>query len=403
MTQILRQNPDNVCQLQQSDDGGVTWTLAFDYALCSNLANADKALDEGINEIYRLLGDYDGTLGSIAPDMVYDSTATDEIRDLALCHATKEIVDIICEMELKRREVSPILTTVGQVGAVMAAILSIPSGGSSVVLFALGASLGAAIVGAGATIFSSFSDALLGNEEVREKVACCMYDSLKGQAPTLNPFLQSLNGCGFAGGSSEAQLRGAISGLLDEPHVYHTFINRLQQGYKYAEMGLVDCPCDSPMTYYFEANLANSECGFISIDTGNYDNYVSGTGYTEHDVNSTTSRIRTQYEFPEDVRITNQEMRFSKTPATGNGLRNLAWLNVNDQDIHEIYVTSGAAFPYPSTKTLSGDRSDVRAIRAFINSSGGQSSILLDRIRITIISDTYPQYLIDDGWNEYTP
>lgn len=33
----LRQNPDNPCQLQQSFDDGGTWTLAFDYSLCSNV------------------------------------------------------------------------------------------------------------------------------------------------------------------------------------------------------------------------------------------------------------------------------------------------------------------------------------------------------------------------------
>lgn len=33
---ILRQNPDNACQLQQSQDGGDTWSLAFDYSLCAN-------------------------------------------------------------------------------------------------------------------------------------------------------------------------------------------------------------------------------------------------------------------------------------------------------------------------------------------------------------------------------
>lgn len=31
----LRQNPDDPCQLQQSFDGGETWSLAFDYRLCS--------------------------------------------------------------------------------------------------------------------------------------------------------------------------------------------------------------------------------------------------------------------------------------------------------------------------------------------------------------------------------
>lgn len=31
---MLRQNPENPCQLQQSLDGGESWTLAFDYSLC---------------------------------------------------------------------------------------------------------------------------------------------------------------------------------------------------------------------------------------------------------------------------------------------------------------------------------------------------------------------------------
>lgn len=30
----LRQNPENACQLEQSTDGGLTWSLAFDYLLC---------------------------------------------------------------------------------------------------------------------------------------------------------------------------------------------------------------------------------------------------------------------------------------------------------------------------------------------------------------------------------
>lgn len=37
MAYQLRQNPANPCQLQQSLDGGVTWSLAFDYSLCANV------------------------------------------------------------------------------------------------------------------------------------------------------------------------------------------------------------------------------------------------------------------------------------------------------------------------------------------------------------------------------
>lgn len=34
MPYLLRQNPDNPCQLQQSQDDGETWTLAYDHSLC---------------------------------------------------------------------------------------------------------------------------------------------------------------------------------------------------------------------------------------------------------------------------------------------------------------------------------------------------------------------------------
>lgn len=37
MTFQLRQNPADPCQLQQSLDGGETWSLAFDYTLCSSV------------------------------------------------------------------------------------------------------------------------------------------------------------------------------------------------------------------------------------------------------------------------------------------------------------------------------------------------------------------------------
>lgn len=44
---MLRQNPENPCQLQQSLDGGESWTLAFDYSLCiPNLPASSWPSDE---------------------------------------------------------------------------------------------------------------------------------------------------------------------------------------------------------------------------------------------------------------------------------------------------------------------------------------------------------------------
>lgn len=44
---MLRQNPENPCQLEQSLDGGESWTLAFDYSLCTpNLPASSWPSDE---------------------------------------------------------------------------------------------------------------------------------------------------------------------------------------------------------------------------------------------------------------------------------------------------------------------------------------------------------------------
>ena len=84
---LLRQNPSNVCQLQQSVDGGDTWTLAFDYGLCSNAittpppfndnpdGNYDAAAN-AVNNIWRELGSMarDHCAGSVN-DYIQEATA----------------------------------------------------------------------------------------------------------------------------------------------------------------------------------------------------------------------------------------------------------------------------------------------------------------------------------------
>lgn len=50
----LRQNPDNPCWLEQSHDGGETWTLAFDYAKCENMGPlADPAWPDPPADAYQ--------------------------------------------------------------------------------------------------------------------------------------------------------------------------------------------------------------------------------------------------------------------------------------------------------------------------------------------------------------
>lgn len=63
MSYLLRQNPDDDCQLQQSIDGGENWTLAFDYGLCA--ANGPVITGEGQNDFWFEIIDFAGDIADV--------------------------------------------------------------------------------------------------------------------------------------------------------------------------------------------------------------------------------------------------------------------------------------------------------------------------------------------------
>lgn len=87
----FRQNPDNTCQLQWRQNDGEAWQLMFDYGLCfANVLTGNGMVDNITLTVMQqqsqtLNVDYDGTIASIAPNMVYDSSPRDAFRDLAMC------------------------------------------------------------------------------------------------------------------------------------------------------------------------------------------------------------------------------------------------------------------------------------------------------------------------------
>lgn len=88
----LRQNSENPCQLEQSTDGGLTWTLAFDYSECMRAFELDQPLSRFEPETGRAQYSYDeGVTWVDAPDPRYDSPVTPDpftgVDDVACWHS----------------------------------------------------------------------------------------------------------------------------------------------------------------------------------------------------------------------------------------------------------------------------------------------------------------------------
>jgi hypothetical protein len=258
----FRNKPDAPCILQYSTDGGSSWRDGFDFDLClGGLKRQTTNIWEVtvgptiVNTYEQIVNEYttNNDMSVFAPQMVYTGLPVEDgWRDAALCQAARAVVDSVCELELagRRRGVAIGQVTnivLGLVSAVIgaaAAATAPASAGASLAVYALYFAAGSALVGVGATIIQELSEATLGSQEFRETVACCMFCALKGQTPSKAVFQDSLSGCDFPFGSSEAQLAGAIAPFLQRDDVFATFVRAAQDNIRAAQLGLIACPCE---------------------------------------------------------------------------------------------------------------------------------------------------------------
>lgn len=96
---LLRQNEADPCLLEQSEDGGITWTTAFNYKFCQNTDTIALADTWNVSNEFNIdqSETYDGDIVNIYPTWVYDSSSVDADRDAALCAAITAWVDSLCD------------------------------------------------------------------------------------------------------------------------------------------------------------------------------------------------------------------------------------------------------------------------------------------------------------------
>lgn len=240
----LRQNPDNPCQLQQSLDGGDTWTLAFDYSLCAGAGSVFSAtiyIDLAITNIENNQTNYHDEgdiIINVFPNLEYDTTPGDLDRDAALCYALKALVAAIFDGALataneelnKARFFSFVVDfTANAFGLVEETLLG-----------ALARSVVELIFGTAA-----LEDAIdaLENETARCDVQCCMYTNLVGSTVTEAAWATAGDGCAFAPGSDPDKLLTMIAPLFDDLDTYLSLMAILSDAVTVSEAGLIENDC----------------------------------------------------------------------------------------------------------------------------------------------------------------
>jgi len=249
---ILRQSVVNPLILEQSLDNGANWQDAFNYGVLLQSQNDSSYQQAELSKSYdAMIESYDGTIASIAPKAVYGASGVDGVggnvwRDTALCVAIRELVKMACDIELERRAnvrvfasvINAVLVLVG--GLISAGVIVLSAG----TLAPIAVAVGGAIIGVGASLFVELSDEILRDVDTQELVACCAYNTLKGQSLTQANLLNSLTSCNFGVGTNTAQMAGAIAYILGEIDVYLALLDSIERNYNYAKLGLASCACN---------------------------------------------------------------------------------------------------------------------------------------------------------------
>lgn len=253
---MLRQNPENACEIQIKTCGldPDSWTTLIDIGACID-THVQGIVDSAAESLLqKLLDQWDGSVDSIAPDLIYDGSTDDTWRDELQCIALGILVDALCEGEAERRTRGETWSNsiINAVNFFAAGALGMagPAGWLAALALTLANGARAVITAWNAAIVID-----LQNEFVRDEITCFMYDNLRGGTPTLGAFQQSLDG--YTGSIAGADVIGnAVKATIQDFEVYVTYLNMLQEVHPLAKAGFLEggCPCNQWEHEFFDGN-----------------------------------------------------------------------------------------------------------------------------------------------------
>ena len=265
----LRQNPTDLCLLEQSFNGGETWFTVFNYALCESIVdgssqttiinNFNQTLEQFQNTTYNnYVENYISSITDIHPELAYGD-ADDDARNLALCNALIALIDVICLVALEYinnqaaadDDLKSYLLLAGAilgVAALAATGVGTPAAlalAAQAAVIAAGLGLGSALIGVLADIYNDAQAGAFADQAAKEELLCCLYEALKDTNADKSALEGAFSGCSSlsANAQSMADL-GAI--LIQQMAFYAGFAEKLAIGFESAKLNLLPaCPCDA--------------------------------------------------------------------------------------------------------------------------------------------------------------
>jgi hypothetical protein len=267
---LLRQNPEDPCQLQASYDDGVTWATVFDYSVCmqsetKEIVTVANAYDMH-TEVTNNMAVYEGDITNVYAGWGYGDD-DDEYRDEALCWALRQWIDLVCELAIKLlhdqldenkqtlEAIADSLQAVGEIVAIMVGFELFPA-------WAVYAGLAFTVAGSAGEVAATLMEvdpSVFQDDQAKEEVACVIYNAMKGVTPSFADWNNSLDNHGLMGNAGHIADASFMWQWSDESFVqFFKFMGPMIDIVKYgADLG---CPCEGDWTHIWEiSELSGSE------------------------------------------------------------------------------------------------------------------------------------------------
>lgn len=222
---MLRQNPLDPCQLEQSLDDGETWELAFDYSLC--IRPHEQVLLEAALKTLNDPLDPNTPDGSALWDSDDDDPAeTAPVRQEVLCYASQKTIDVILDAYIAAHDGN---LTGATVGTFVMAVIALFGAIALPIIVAICIALAFAALAAYVLFTATLTTEMAADPDIRQKMACMLYSHLLGRPATLENFRSAFDNrdCLTADETTVATFLAAAWHSPFGPQVHQAFMGLL--------------------------------------------------------------------------------------------------------------------------------------------------------------------------------
>lgn len=424
----LRQSPTDSCIMQQTLDGGTTWTDIFDFSECVTIQ--DKSITVTIQnqittyqptfqEIYNnFVANYAGTPESVYPDLA-PTGVDDAALNAAYCNAVYELVKKACESAVAfyndvisgaQQDINFGLGVAAFVVTAIALAGAIPTAGASLSALAAAAPLYAAAIGLSNYAVNELSNVLRNHnkemfldEAAQIDVTCYIIASCP---PADNSLACMQNAAdGITGDPNGQAILDFLKVLLSHESTYAAFLEKWNNNKQYADVGIeMDCPCETWDYTLWEWDFGTRGQGDFVLNSG-----TLFTGGRIQGVGTNDSKLASITLPDHDTTYRIKSIRVTYERVNGDGVGGLG------HNRAEIYVNGYSGSNLANCGNGLGNGADLQ--RAFTNVSyitGGTSlgfffvadtatadvvQIYIDKIEIVYMNeyDPFDAHLTEDS------